>query len=328
MANRLSDAKKNLIRKRVFEGVSNMEIAREVQCDVRTVRRIKKEMPAPVNFSKEESADKSIFPIYDYSTSLTKKEESICTKIKKEIWLYEDTEEGWTYHLTKHNETLRQSGLWWVMIVYPDSAPANWVQVLRARGYRIAISPLHDKDTWNHDSPECVNPDTGEVIPKGARYKAGDRKKAHWHVIVCTDIKTSYREMNDELQSITHCPYIQKCRSLKNAYEYFLHINNPEKYQGYDKSEIQTYNNFHIEPNKYEVGVLTDEVIGMIIDNEIDRFLDLVTLYRGQIEYQQIIYAHPGIFKETINSMWHLHNPDGKVKRVQIVTDDTKGKKK
>ena len=325
MGNRLTEAKKTLIRKRVLQGVPNKEIAREVQCDVRTIRRIKKEMPAPVNFPKEEeSADKSYFPVYDYSTSLTKKEEALCTKILKEVWLYEDIEEGWTYHLTKHNETLRQSGLWWVMIVYPDSAPFNWVQVLRARGYRIAISPLHDKDTWNHDSPECVNVETGEIIPKGARYKAGDPKKAHWHVIVCTDTKTSYREINEELQRICHCPYIQKCRSLKNAYEYFLHINNPEKYQGYDKDEIQTYNNFHIEPNKFEIGIMTDEILTVILEKQITDMLDLIAYYLGQIEYEQIMWNKPGLFTAACNGMWRRLNPEGKTQLVKIVTDDDK----
>ena len=51
----------------------------------------------------------------------------------------------------------------WTFLVYPESAPADWVSKLQATGLPVAISPLHDKD---------INPD-------------GELKKAHYHVIVC-----------------------------------------------------------------------------------------------------------------------------------------------
>ena len=144
----------------------------------------------------------------------------------------------------------------------------------------------------------------------------------HW--VTDHRTKTSYREINEELQRICHCPYIQKCRSLKNAYEYFLHINNPEKYQGYDKDEIQTYNNFHIEPNKYEIGIMTDEILTVILEKQITDMLDLIAYYLGQIEYEQIMWNKPGLFTAACNGMWRRLNPEGKTQLVKIVTDDDK----
>ena len=49
----------------------------------------------------------------------------------------------------------------WVAVVYPDSAPDNWRELLDENHIEWAESPLHDRD---------VNPGTGEV------------KKAHWHI--------------------------------------------------------------------------------------------------------------------------------------------------
>ena len=47
-------------------------------------------------------------------------------------------------------------------MVYPESAPSDWIEQLQQRGVVGAISPLHDKD---------LN-------------ATGEPKKAHWHVIV------------------------------------------------------------------------------------------------------------------------------------------------
>lgn len=316
MSKKISEEKQNLIRKRLCQGYSISQIANEFQISESTVKRYKQKSPAPFHKEKD-TGDNSI--TFDYTTSLTKREEQIAKKIKKEISLYEDIEEGWTFHLTAKDEKLRQSGLWWSAIVYPESAPEHWIDRLVAQNLRLAISPLHDKDTWNHDSPQFVNAETGEIIEVGERYKIGDRKKAHWHIIVITDKRTSYAEMNSLLQKITNCPYIQKCRSLKNAYDYFLHINAPKKYQGYDKNEIQRFNNFHVEPTKYEINVLVDEMLSIIVEREFTRMTDVFKFFQGQIEYITLLNAKPFLIMQIVQDNWRKQNPDGKVKKVEIV---------
>ena len=251
----ISDEKQNLIRKRHLQGHTIKDIAQEAGVSEKTVSKYIKNAPAPPKVSGK-SEDTSLQ--LDYTTVLTKREEGLAKKILAQVALYEDTDEGWSFHLTKHDDRIGQQGLWWSAICYEDSVPDNYIERLKATGMQVAMSPWHDKDTWNHDSPEMVNAETGEIIEKGARYKTGDRKKCHRHIIVKTDKKCSWREMNALLQNILHCPYIQKCRSLKGAFEYFLHINDPNKYQGYFKDEIIKLNGFVIEPTKYEQAVLYD----------------------------------------------------------------------
>ncbi|HAA0081853.1 TPA_asm: hypothetical protein GDG64_14435, partial [Listeria monocytogenes] len=53
----------------------------------------------------------------------------------------------------------------WTFIVYPESAPGDWRDILNKTHLRWIESPLHDKD---------VNAD-GEV------------KKEHWHILLSYD---------------------------------------------------------------------------------------------------------------------------------------------
>ena len=34
----------------------------------------------------------------------------------------------------------------WAFVVYPESLPEGWLDLLRETGLQCAISPLHDKD--------------------------------------------------------------------------------------------------------------------------------------------------------------------------------------
>lgn len=312
----ITEDKQNLIRKRLLQGHSIKDIALETGVSERTVLRYKKMSPEPLKVSaSSEDTDLQL----DYTTVLSKREEKIAKKILKEVALYEDDVEGWTYHLTAHDDRIRQQGLWWSFIVYDDSVPENYIEKLQATGMQVALSPWHDKDTWSHDSPEMVNAETGEIIPKGARYKMGDRKKMHRHGIVKTDKKCSWREMNTLLQNMLHCPYIQKCRSLKNAYDYFLHINAPEKYQNYEKDEIIKMNGFVVEPTKFEQGVLYDEVAQKILDYEFTTWTQLFRLYQGQPEYILLLSSRPTMFTKLLDDNWRNQHPDGRTHMVKIV---------
>lgn len=315
----ISEEKQNLIRKRLLQGHSIKDIAQETGVSEKTVSKYKKNAPALPRASAS-SEDTTIQ--VDYTTVLSKREEVLAKKILAEVALYEDPVEGWSYHLTAHDDRIRQQGLWWEFIAYPDSVPENWLDRLKATHLQIAISPLHDKDTWNHDSPEMVNPETGEIIPKGARYKMGDRKKAHWHGIVKCEKKCSWREMNAQLQNILHCPYIQKCRTLKGAYDYFLHINHPERYQGYFKDEIIKMNGFVIEPTKFEQGILYDEIVTAIIEYRFTRWTEVCKFYHGQPEYMLLLSSRPAIITEVLKDNWRKENPDGRVQKVEIIKKD------
>lgn len=110
----------------------------------------------------------------------------------------------------------------WTFLVYPESAPADWVSKLQATGLPVAISPLHDKD---------INPD-------------GEPKKAHYHVIVCYSGPTTYNVVLALTQSLGQ-PIPKPLEQVRGMYRYFTHMDNPEKYR-YDSTGISCLNGFNI----------------------------------------------------------------------------------
>lgn len=135
----------------------------------------------------------------------------------------------------------------WGFVVYPESAPSNWKELLIKTGLPAVISPLHDRD-----------------INEGV----GENKKPHWHVIVCYNGPTSF----NVVQSVTdkfNSPMPVPIESMKGAYRYLTHKDNPEKFQ-YDEKDIERLNGFSIadfvELTRNEVNVIKKELQKLIRD--------------------------------------------------------------
>lgn len=103
-----------------------------------------------------------------------------------------------------------------VTVVYPDSAPENWMQLLAEQVVPAFISPLHDKD---------VNP-------------TGEPKKPHYHVMIMFEGKKSL-EQAKEIFDIVKGVGLEKVNSLRGYARYLCHLDNPEKHQ-YPIDEVQS----------------------------------------------------------------------------------------
>lgn len=112
---------------------------------------------------------------------------------------------------------------YWACVVYPDSAPEDWRDVLKISGLRCAISPLHDKD---------INP-------------TGEPKKPHWHVLLCWDGPTTFSNAKRFVRENLNAPIPQELKSVRGMYNYFSHKDNPEKAQ-YDEKAIGHINGFSL----------------------------------------------------------------------------------
>lgn len=104
-------------------------------------------------------------------------------------------------------------------VVYPDSAPANWLDRLTEQHVPAFVSPLHDQDK---------DPD-------------GSQKKPHWHVMLMFEgVKSQEQvdEMLDEVLGQNRVKHYEKVNSTRGYARYLCHMDNPEKAQ-YDKSEVR-----------------------------------------------------------------------------------------
>ena len=102
-------------------------------------------------------------------------------------------------------------------VVYPESAPENWLETLDGLHVPAFVSPLHDKD---------VNPN-------------GSPKKAHWHVLIMfAGVKT--QEQAQAVISAIGGVGCESVSTVRGYARYLVHADNPEKAQ-YSKSDVKAF---------------------------------------------------------------------------------------
>lgn len=151
-------------------------------------------------------------------------------------------------------ETIKKRN--WTFVLYPESAPKDWMEQIKLSGLLAAVSPLHDKD---------VNP-------------TGEAKKAHHHILLVYSGPTTYNAVAKFTASL-NATIPQALESVRGMYRYFSHKDNPEKYQ-YEESEIISLNGFNIsdliELTKSEVNEIKLRILKLIRDVDITEYSSLV----------------------------------------------------
>ncbi|MEZ7606045.1 replication protein [Streptococcus sp. 27098_8_113] len=131
----------------------------------------------------------------------------------------------------------------WAFLLYQDSAPKNYLDILEELHIPFVLSPWHDKD---------INKETGEF------------KKAHKHGALYFDSLKSYSQVSELLTNNLNAPaHVEPVMSPKGMYDYFTHAENPEKTL-YDINEIQSGCGFELD--KFLISNNNDEFLSMVID--------------------------------------------------------------
>lgn len=102
-------------------------------------------------------------------------------------------------------------------IVYPESAPDGWENILADYCIPSFISPLHDLD---------LNP-------------TGEPKKAHYHVMICFDGPKTESQAEDIFNSIGGVG-TKVIASVRGYARYLCHLDNPEKIQ-YNMADVKSF---------------------------------------------------------------------------------------
>lgn len=140
-------------------------------------------------------------------------------------------------------------------IVYPESAPSNWQELLSEQFVPAFISPLHDLD---------LNP-------------TGESKKAHYHVMIMFDgVKTmdQAKELIDTIGGVG-CEIVNSQRGYAR---YLCHMDNPEKHQ-YSVDDVRAFCGADYNST---IGLVTDkykairEMMYYCKDNNIYSYYDLL----------------------------------------------------
>lgn len=179
-------------------------------------------------------------------------------------------------------------------VVYPESAPDGWQEILSDQFVPAFISPLHDKD---------INP-------------TGEAKKAHYHVVIMFD-STKTTEQAKEIFDKIGGVGCEKVNSIRGYARYLCHLDNPEKAQYSIDDVVSLAGADYIAT----IGTAADkaksirEMIEYIEENDITCFSDLC--HHSSINrsdwFDTLINSGAYFIKEYIKSRtWKIHHIEEK----------------
>ena len=172
----------------------------------------------------------------------------------------------------------------WAFVLYPESAPSDWIKQLQETGLQVAISPLHDRD---------LN-------------ATGESKKAHYHIILCYAGPTSYNVVKQLTERLNQ-PIPQALEQIRGYYRYFTHKDNPEKAQ-YSDTDIRVLNGFDIsdfvELSKSEVMTIKKNLQELIREFDFVEYADLIDyLFDNQLSLEyEVASNHTYFFDKYLSS--------------------------
>lgn len=186
----------------------------------------------------------------------------------------------------------------WGAVVYPESAPDDWEEILKLKGLTFACSPLHDKD---------INP-------------TGESKKPHYHIILSFNGPTSNNVVNEIMKELNQ-PIAIPLESVRGYYRYFTHKDNPEKYQ-YNDKDIRLFNGFDVTDilNAFEVYENLKEIQMLVVQNDLFEYSDLMDylLTNDYMEMWNVACSHTLFLNSYITSKRHKYEKEKEGKRKEM----------
>jgi len=144
----------------------------------------------------------------------------------------------------------------WTFILYPESAPENWIDILIDMHLEFVVSPLHDQD----------------------RDATGELKKPHWHVMLMFAGVKSYEQVKEITEKVNGT-IPERCHNAKAMVRYMAHIDNPDKAQ-YKIEDIRAYGGVDLQellrPTSSERYSMIKEMIDFVRQENIIELQDLI----------------------------------------------------
>lgn len=175
----------------------------------------------------------------------------------------------------------------WTFIVYPESAPDDWVGILKRSHGMYAISPLHQPDE-EHDKP-------------------------HYHVIYYHGNTTTPSGAKKAIpQEVPANGYIEAARTVSGLQRYLIHLDDPEKEQfPGGENDITLLNGFPLdltrELSKSEKAQIRLDLIEIIRSFSFTEYSEFIFYLADKGDPDMLDYAcnHTILFNGIITSNRH-----------------------
>lgn len=172
----------------------------------------------------------------------------------------------------KSNEVLKHRNF--TFLIYPESAPVDWIEKLEKIGLPIAVSPLHDKDKIENE--------------RNLENLSGF-KKAHYHCIYVANNPVTSDSVRRKLQRKLGTKVVSKVKivdNISNMYLYLTHESKDairKKKHVYDKKDIIHLNNFdiarYISYSKEDYDEMHYNLLMIVKDLKVMNMIELINTY-------------------------------------------------
>lgn len=190
----------------------------------------------------------------------------------------------------------------WMLIVWQESAPENWRDIISESCSKWFESPLHDMDFE-------TNKDTGEAAPK----------KPHWHTLLMFATLKSYKQVKELLEKLGSDQAPKRCGSPEHSLRYMAHLDHPDKHQ-YAMSDIVGYGGARVENyiklSKEELYDVFDDIRRFVKKHSIVHYNRLLEMAEEtHPEWRAVIYSNGHNIDRILNSNWQELGGDKHDKR-------------
>ena len=183
-------------------------------------------------------------------------------------------------------KTDKEIGRNWSTIVYPESAPDGWINLLV--GYKVPcfVSPLHDLDLKEDGS--------------------GELKKEHYHVMVMFEGNKSRSQMEEIFSSFGGVG-AERVESQRGMARYLCHLDDPDKFV-YSTAQVQSFcgadydHVVNLPKDRYNA---VREMIIYCIDHGVTSYASLLTyaMYHNNDWFRSLCDNSSFVMKEFIRSL-------------------------
>ena len=136
-------------------------------------------------------------------------------------------------------EKSQPKATYFTFLLYPESIPDNWIELLESTGLQMAISPLHNRDKTEKK----------ELLEQGQKFKKED-----YHVIYIAKNAITPEAVRNRIKRLLGDKSVNMVQpiatSVVNAYLYLTHESKDaiaKKKHVYDKKDIIHLNNFDVD---------------------------------------------------------------------------------
>lgn len=175
-------------------------------------------------------------------------------------------------------EKSQAKSTYFTFLLYPESIPDNWIELLESTNLQMAISPLHNKDKTEKK----------ELLEQGQEYK-----KEHYHVIYIAKNAITPEAVRNRIKRLLGDKSVNMVQpiatSVVNAYLYLTHESKDaiaKKKHVYDKKDIIHLNNFDVDRfemfDVHEKRDMINSIVEIVKSLELTNVIELAEFFDNE----------------------------------------------